>query len=91
MSRTPCIAVVLEGWEVRSVLVQEWPDSVPLPFVAIVDYEIDGADERDLTPVSVGNTTKLALCRGVIPEVVEDRAKTLSPKAVLTALGAPFD
>jgi hypothetical protein len=76
---------------VQSVLVQEWPGAVPQSFVAIVDYEIDGANERDLTPVSIGNAAKLALCRGILPEVYEARAQTLSPQAVLTTLGAPFD
>jgi hypothetical protein len=91
MSQTPCIAVLLEGGQMQSVIVQEWPDWIPLPRIAIVDYDIDGADEEDLTHFSIGNTPMVALCHSEIPDRYEDFKTALSPKAVLEALGEPDD
>jgi hypothetical protein len=91
MSQTPFIAVVLEGGMVQTTTVQDWPDSVPLPRVVIVDYDIDGADEEDLTHFSIGNSSMVALCRSEVPDRYEDFRTTLSPKAILAALGEPVD
>jgi hypothetical protein len=91
MSQTPFIAVVLEGGLVQTTTVQDWPDSVPLPRVVIVDYDIDGADEEDLTHFSIGNTPMVALCHSEVPDRYEDFRTALSPRAVLAALGEAVD
>lgn len=46
------LAVVLEGGIVQSVVGQNVPDDIDL---AIVDYDTDGADAEDLTPVRQAN------------------------------------
>ncbi len=37
MSRNPSFAVVLEGGLVQAIVVQDWPDQLPLPPFAVVD------------------------------------------------------
>jgi hypothetical protein len=91
MSQIPSLAVVLEGGLVRSTLVQGWPDSVPLPRIVIVDYDIDGADEDDLMHFSIGNSPTTARCHSEIPGRYEDFSTALSPKDVLAALGETVD
>jgi hypothetical protein len=91
MSQTPFIAVVLEGGQVRSTIAQDWPDSVPLPRVVIVDYDIDGADEDDLTHFSIGNSPAIALCHSEVPIRYENFRTALSPRAILAALGETVD
>jgi hypothetical protein len=93
MSQTPYIAVVFGDGQMQSVIVQEWPDQIPLPRIAIVDYDINGVDEEDLTHFSIGDTPMAALCRSETPDRYEDYkaalSPALSPKAVLAALGEP--
>jgi hypothetical protein len=84
----PSIAVVLEGGLVQAFIVQDWPPSLPLPRVAIVDYDTDGADEDDLLRFTIGSTPAEALCYRPIPEVYETFKEALSPRAVLAALDA---
>jgi hypothetical protein len=80
MSRIPCLAVVLEGGLVQSVLSQEWPTYLPPPRVVVVDYDIDGANEDDLTHFSIGRNPMVALCHTRTPERCEDCKAALSPR-----------
>ena len=91
MSQTPSLAVVLDGGLVQSLIVQDWPAQLPPPRVVIVDYDIDGADENDLTHFSLGGKPEIALCHSEIPDRYEDFKVALSPRAILTALGEPVD
>jgi hypothetical protein len=88
---TPCIAVIVEGGMLHSTIVQDWPEGVPLPRIVIVDYDTEDTDEEDLTHFTVGGIPRIAVCRGEIPDVHEDFPRSLSPKAVLKALGEPVD
>jgi hypothetical protein len=91
MSRTPCIAVVVEGGMVQFTIAQDWPNGVPLPHVVIVDDDTDGVDEEDLIHFSVGGIQKIAVCRSEIPEVYEELDTALSPRAILQALDERAD
>ncbi|MDR3220766.1 MAG: hypothetical protein LBU46_01980 [Candidatus Accumulibacter sp.] len=91
MSQTSYLAVVLEGGQVQSVILQEWPARIPQPRVVVVDYDIECADEEDLTHFSIGAVPMIALCHSEIPDVYETFKRALSPKAVLEALGEPVD
>ena len=60
---------------------------IPLPRVVIVDYDIDGVDEEDLTHFSIGAIREIASCHCEIPSRYEELKVSLSPKAILAALG----
>ena len=90
MSHTPYLAVIIEGGQMQSVLLQEWPGQIPLPRI-VVDYDSDGADEEALTHFSIGGDANVALCRREIPESHEDCQAALSPKALWAALDEPGD
>ncbi|QLF92068.1 hypothetical protein HW090_02140 [Pseudomonas sp. ABC1] len=92
MPRTPSIAVVIEGGLVQVTLVEDWPGQVPLPHIAIVDYDDDGATDDELTTFNIGNDVLDARCHAEIPSVYESFSKpALSPRAVLRALGVDDD
>lgn len=91
MSRTPSIAVVLEGGLVQAFIIQDWPIPFALPRVVIVDYDTDDANDDELTRFSIGNAPAEAICRGETPLVYETQDEALSPKTVLAAIGEPAD
>jgi hypothetical protein len=91
MSRTPCIAVIIEGGMAQCAIAQDWPDSVPLPRIVIVDDDTEGVDEEDLIHFSVGGIPRVAVCRDEIPEVYEALHAALSPRAILEALDERAD
>ena len=91
MSRIPSIAIVLEGGLVQTVIVQDWSGAIPHPRIVIVDYDTEGADDDEITQFSIGSEQTEAVCRIETPEVYESLKDALSPKAVLTALGATDD
>ncbi len=87
MSDIPCIAVVIEGGVVQTLLIERWPDQFPLPRVVVVDYDKEGVDESELTAFAVGNDIEEALCHVKVPTVYESSDRTvLSPCTVLVAL-----
>jgi len=88
MSPQPSFAVVLEGGLVQSILVQDWPPYAPLPQIAIVDYDTEGADLSEITRFPIGSAQEEAVCRADAPTRYESLPDALSPKAVLAALGA---
>lgn len=55
MSRIPSIAVVLGGGLVQAIIVQDWSGAIPLPRIAIVDYDTEGADDDEITRFSIGD------------------------------------
>jgi hypothetical protein len=91
MSQTPSLAVVIEGGLVQYVTVQDWPASLPLPRVAVVDYDTEGAEDEDVTRFSLAGETLEALCYSETPEVYEPSAEVLSPRALLAAIGEAVD
>jgi hypothetical protein len=91
MSHPPSLAVVLDGDLVLSLIVQDWPAQLPPPRVVVVDYDIDGANEDELTHFSVAGSLKVARCYGEIPDRYEDCKAVLSPTSVWEALGWPLD
>ena len=91
MSRNPAMAVVIEGGLVQTIIVQAWPAEIPLPRIVIVDYDIEGASEDEITRFSIGSDPAEAFCRGEVPQVYEALADALSPKVVLAALGDGVD
>jgi hypothetical protein len=91
MSQTPSLAVVVEGGLVRTIIVQDWPASLPLPRIAVVDYDTEGAEDDRLTRFSLAGETLEALCYSETPEVYEPSAKVLSPRALLAAIGEAVD
>lgn len=91
MSRIPSIAVVLEGGLVQTVIVQDWPGQFPLPRIAVVDYDTEGAADDEITRFPIGDEQAEAVCRGDVPEVYESLPVALSPRLVLAALGEPVD
>jgi hypothetical protein len=64
---------------------------LPLPRLVVVDYDIDGADENELTCFTIGTSPAQARCHSQPLEAYETCAVALSPKAVLAALGEPVD
>jgi hypothetical protein len=86
MSQTPYLAVILKGGQIQSFIVQEWPDRVPLPDTVVVDYDIDGIDEENLTHFFNGDTQETAFCYSGIYDRYKNDKTLLSPKAVLAAL-----
>ena len=91
MSRNPAMAVVIEGGLVQTIIIQAWPAEIPLPRIVIVDYDIEGASDDEITRFSIGSDPAEAFCRGEVPQVFEALADALSPKAVLAALGEEVD
>jgi len=91
MSRNPAMAVVIEGGLVQTIIVQAWPAVIPLPRIVIVDYDIEGASDDEITRFSIGRDPAEAFCRGEAPQVYEALADPLSPKVVLAALGDVLD
>lgn len=91
MTRPASMAVVLEGGLVQALLVQDWPAHVPLPRIAVVDYDTEGADDDEVTHFLIGEKPEEAVCRSDVPEVYESLTDALSPRAVLTALGEPME
>ena len=87
MSHIPCIAVVIEGGVVQTILIEGWPDQFRLPRIVVVDYDKEGADESELTAFAIGNEIVEALCHVEVPSVYESFDKpALSPCMVLAAL-----
>ncbi|WP_269495569.1 hypothetical protein [Castellaniella sp. S9] len=91
MPRNPSFAVVLEGGLVQSLLVQDWPAQIPMPRIAVVDYDTEGATDDEITHFSIGDKPEEAICRGEVPVLYESVTDALSPRAVLTALGESMD
>jgi hypothetical protein len=91
MSRVPSLAVVIDGGLVQSVIVQDWPASLPLPRIAVVDYDVEGAEADEVTRFSLAGETLEALCHSETPVVYEPSTKALSPRALLAALDAAVD
>lgn len=91
MSRNPAMAVVIEGGLVQTIIIQAWPAEIPLPRIVIVDYDIEGASDDEITRFSIGGDPAEAFCRGEVPQVYEALADALSPKVLLTALGDEAD
>ena len=89
MSRNPSFAVVLEGGLVQAIVVQDWPDHLPLPPFAVVDYDTEGAADDEIVCFDIGNSEAEALCRSNTPTVFESLPDALSPRVVLAALGEP--
>jgi hypothetical protein len=89
MSRTPSIAVVLDDGIVQSIVLQDWPDGIPLPRIAVLDYYIKSADDdEDLLHFSIGDEPVSALGYSATPEVYEVGQPILSPQEALAAIEA---
>ena len=71
MSRNPAMAVVIEGGLVQTIIVQAWPAEIALPRIVIVDYDIEGASDDEITRFSIGSDPAEAFCRGEVPQVYE--------------------
>lgn len=84
MSQAPYIAVVLDGGLVQTIIVEAWPPVMPLPCIVIVDYDIDDADDDELTVFTIGTDEYEAYCRCVEPIVYESLDTALSPRNLLT-------
>lgn len=91
MPRNPSLAVVLEGGLVQSIIVQDWPAHLPMPLIAVVDYDTEGATDDEITHFSIGDQPEEAICRGEVPVLFEPVNDMLSPRVVLTALGESMD
>lgn len=91
MSRNPSFAVVLEGGLVQAILVQDWPSYLPLPPFAVVDYDTEGADDDEITRFPIGDSETEAVCRHEVPTEHEKLVDSLSPQAVLKAIGVTDD
>jgi hypothetical protein len=89
--KTPSIAIVLSGGDVLSVIIQEWPDSIPMPLAAIVDCDIQGVAEENLTHILVDKIPMVAVCRFEVPESYEDVKIKPSPKEILATFGQFVD
>lgn len=91
MSQTPMLAIVQEGGLIQWLIVEAWPVQLPLPRILIVDYDIEGADDGDITNFSIGDLPVKAMCRTARPVVAEAYENFLSPRAVLAAMRQPVD
>jgi hypothetical protein len=91
MPQTPSLAVVIEGGLVQTVLVQDWPAWLPLPRIAVVDYDTEGAEDDEVTRFPITGETMEARCHSATPEVFEHATTALSPRAILAALGEAVD
>jgi hypothetical protein len=86
------VAVVIEGGFVRSVIVQDWPPSFPLPRIVVVDYDIEYATGDDtIFGIPVGDKTVEAFCHSEVPEVYERSLNVLSPRDALAVIGEPVE
>ncbi|MCG8277421.1 hypothetical protein [Stenotrophomonas sp. NLF4-10] len=86
MTRPISMAVVLEGGLVQALLVEDWPTHIPLPRIAVMDYDTEGADDDEITHFLIGDKPEEAICHSAEPEVYESLTDALSPRAVLAAL-----
>jgi hypothetical protein len=64
---------------------------LPLPRIAVVDYDVDGADEDELFRIPIAGVTLEARCHSETPAVFDPSTSALSPRAVLAALDAADD
>jgi hypothetical protein len=86
-SKIPSIAIVLSGGDVLSIIVQDWPDSIPMLLAAIVDFDTQGVAEEDLTHILIDEIPFVAVCRFEVPELYEEVKIEPSPKAILAKFG----
>lgn len=92
MPQAPCIAVVVEGGLIQTVITEDWPSALPRPQIVVVDYDKEGALDDELTEFAIGDEILEALCHIEAPTPFEDfDTPALSPRAVLTALGEAGD
>ena len=82
----PSIAIVIEHEQVKEVIFQDWPSQVLLPRIAVVDYDIKGVIDPEITRFPVGNCLAEAICYSASPVIHDPGDSTLSPNAVLAAM-----
>jgi hypothetical protein len=85
----PCVAVVLDDGQVQSFVLQDWPDEIPPPQVAVTDLctkYVNQDDQENLIYFSIGDEPVSALGHSVTPEVYGHQRLALSPRAVLEAI-----
>jgi hypothetical protein len=94
MSQIPCIAVVIESGQLHSVILEDWPDRKPPPDIAVVDFDAQTANEKDLIHFTNGGDSVSALAYRAVPRFFLKSMKRaragpprgVSPKAVLAAI-----
>ncbi|URW83066.1 hypothetical protein NBV64_01520 [Alcaligenes sp. DN25] len=91
MSQIPSMSIVLEGGMVQEVIAQAWPGTVPLPRLVVVDYDIEGDDDRNITRFHIGTQPYEAACHPMMPDLFEAFAMALSPRQLLGPLGEPVE
>jgi hypothetical protein len=47
------LTVVVDGGLVQTVIVEDWPTSLPLPRIVVVDYDVDGASGGNINCTKV--------------------------------------
>ncbi len=91
MSQTPMLAIVLERGLIQWLISESWPVQLPLPRIVIVDYDIEGAGDDEITTFKIGNLPVRAKCRMAMPIATESYVDFLTPGAVLAAMGQRVD
>lgn len=91
MSKTPLLAIVLEGGLVQWLITEAWPVEMPSPQIVIVDYDTEGASEDEITTFAIGDLPVTARCRVATSIASEPYEDFLSPSAVLAAMGRPVE
>jgi len=84
MPQASSIAVVLQRGVVETIIVEGWPNSIPLPRIVVVDYSVELADDDEVTEFTIGSDNHAAVCHEIAPTVHELQDVALSPKQLLT-------
>ena len=77
MTRPISMAVVLEGGLVQALLVEDWPTHIPLPRIAVVDYDAEGRIERIAWPKELGPQPPASVVQSKV-QVVRQRLTDVS-------------
>jgi ferredoxin len=88
LTHQACIAIVIEGGGVQSIVIQGHPKEMKPPHFVVVDYDIKDANPDELIRFALGGDTAEACCSHRIPDVFEEfpSGKALNPTEVRLAI-----
>lgn len=88
VSNSACIAIVIEGGSVQSIVLQGYPKEFSPPHFVVVDYDTKDASSENLIRFAIDGKTVEAICGHRIPEVYEEftSGKALSPNDIRSAI-----
>ena len=88
-AQAPAFVVVCDGGLVQSIGIENWPAHLPLPNIAVIDYDIGDAGAEDLIEVEVDGKRTQAVGHTETPWILDDspdKKDWLQPSKVVQIL-----